>query len=321
MRTILRVGTTIGGIAFVMLYALQSAIALAVALGIILAGVSAGLGTAKWLERPWFGRQFAAGLRTGIIAVGMAGAGALLALLGQGPRSIDQLAARSHFFSVNLGPVIYKLSGAGWVGVDVLAIFVAMATGIAASVVITQVGAWTKSRRAIQAVARARIAAKGSGIDDRAGASSGRPFGGAGATPVSTPGRTGPQRIRTDSTFPFGDQPFAPPPATPPRFQEPATPPRFQEIDSTPRGMAQRQPSKGRPPSKARPAETQLTEAMREALATWAGDNDAADPAAPRSGSAESARARTPQPSEYLNSMPPSHGKRARKKQNTEWIN
>jgi hypothetical protein len=93
-----------------------------------------------------------------------------------------------------------------------------------------------------------------------------------------------------------------------------------------------------RRPSKARPAETQLNEAMREALATWAGDNAAAAPADPRPGSAEGTRARTsqpseypsgtppapakraPQPSEYLNSTPPASAKRARKKQNTEWI-
>jgi hypothetical protein len=301
MRTILRVGITVGGIAFVTLYALQSAIALAVAPGTILAGVCAGLGTAKWLERPWFGRQLAAGLRTGIIAVGMAGVGALLALLTQGPHSINQLAEQSHLFPVDLGPAINTMSGVGWIGVDILVISLSVAAGIAASVVIAQVGAWTKSRRAIQVVAQARLAAKESVYDDRAEVSG---LFGVASTPASTSARVGPQPRQADSSSPFGDQPIAPP----------ATSARFQKIEPAPQGAAQRRPSK------ARPAETQLNEAMREALATWAGDNAAAAPEDPRLGSAEGTRVRTPQPSQYLNSTPPAPGKRARKKQNTEWL-
>jgi hypothetical protein len=328
MRTILRVGITIGGIAFVALYALQSAIALAIAPGIIVAGVCAGLGTAKWLERPWFGRQFSAGLRTGIIAVGMAGVGALLALLTQGPHSIDQLTERSHLFPIDLGPAITMVSGIGWVGVDILVVSLSVAVGIAVSVVISQIGAWTKSQRAIQVVAQARLAAQGSVYDDRAGVSG--TFGNAG-TPVSTPARVGPPPRQDDSISPFGDQPWDQRSWDQP-FVPPVTSTRFQESGPTPKESAQRRPSK------ARPAETQLNEAMREALATWAGDATAAAPADPSLGSAEGARVRTPQPSnypnsapptpakraplpsEYLNSSPPAGGKRARKKQNTEWL-
>jgi hypothetical protein len=285
----------------VTLYALQSAIALAVAPGIILAGVCAGLGTAKWLERPWFGRQLAAGLRTGIIAVGMAGVGALLALLTQGPYSIDQLAERSHLFHLNLGPAINTLSGVGWIGVDILIISLAMVAGIAASAVIAQVGAWTKSRRAIQVVAQARLAATGSVNDDRAGVSG---WFGVDGTPASTPARVGPPPRQVDSIAPYGDQPLV----------LPATSARVPETPPTRSAPARRQPSK------ARPAETQLNEAMREALATWAGDNTAAAPADPSLGSPEGTRVRTPQPSEYLNSTPPAPAKRARKKQNTDWL-
>jgi hypothetical protein len=301
MRTILRVGITIGGIAFVTLYALQSAIALAVAPGIILVGVCSGLGAAKWLERPWFGRQLAAGLRTGIIAVGMAGVGALLALLTQGPHSINQLAERSRLFSVDLGRAINSLSGVGWVGVDILVISLAMGVGIAASMIVAQVGAWTKSRRAIQVVAQARLAATGSVIDDRAGVSGW--FGVAG-TPDSTPARVGPPPRQPDSIAPYRDQPLV----------LPATSGRAPEIPPTRSGAVRRRTSE------ARPAETQLNEAMREALATWAGDNAAAAPADPSLGSPEGTRARTPQPSKYLNSTPPAPGKRPRKKQNTEWL-
>jgi hypothetical protein len=319
MRTILRVGIIIGGTAFVTLYALQAAIALAVAPGVILAGVCAGLGTAKWLERPWFGRQLAAGLRTGIIAVGMAGVGALLALCTEGPHSTHQLAERSHLFRVDLGPAINTLSGIGWIGVDILVISLAMAAGIAAAMAIVQVGAWTKSRRAIQVVAQARLAATGAVYDDRPGVSG---WFGAASTPASTPARAGTQPRQVDSGSPYGDKPLA----------LPATSARVSEIGPTRSRAARRRTSE------ARPAENQLNEAMREALATWAGDNATAAPADPSLGSAESTRARTPQPSsypnstppapskraplpsEYLNSTPPAPSKRARKKQNTEWL-
>jgi hypothetical protein len=304
MRTILRVGITVGGVAFVTLFALQSAISLAVAAGIVLTGLCAGLGTAKWLERSWYGRQLAAGLRSGTIAVGMAGVGALLALLTQGTRSPGQLAERSHLFRFDLGPAIETVSGAGWVGVDLLVISLATIAGIALCMCVTQIGAWTKSRRAIQIVTQARLAAQGPFYDDRAGVSG--LFGVVGV-PASIPPHSrlaGPQPARADFASAFGDQSLIPP----------TTSARVQPIEPIPKGGTQRQPSK------ARPAESQLTEAMREALATWAGDNSAANEADPGSGSAESTRGRTPAPSNYLNSTPPAPAKRVRKKQNTDWL-
>src|SRR5437879_10380916 len=85
MRTIVRVCITIGGVGFVALFALQAVIALAVADCLLIVGLAAGLATAKWLERPWFGRQLIAGLRAGALAVGIAGAGALFSLFIIGP--------------------------------------------------------------------------------------------------------------------------------------------------------------------------------------------------------------------------------------------
>jgi hypothetical protein len=101
---------------------------------------------------------------------------------------------------------------------------------------------------------------------------------------------------------------LVPPEADPERFQ--ATEPALR--------------APGRRTSEARPAESQLTEAMREALATWASDSGTTGrreppPEMPLPGSPDS-KVRAPQPSAYLNSSPPVSNKRARKKQNTEWI-
>jgi hypothetical protein len=61
---------------------------------------------------------------------------------------------------------------------------------------------------------------------------------------------------------------------------------------------------------------------MREALATWAAENATTEQSDSTAAGPEEAggKARAPQPSAYLNSTPPAPSKRARKKQNTEWI-
>ncbi|MGO8946430.1 MAG: hypothetical protein ACLQUY_01950 [Ktedonobacterales bacterium] len=303
MRTILRVGITLGGVAFVTLFALQSAFALAVAPGIIVAGVFAGLGAAKWLERPWFGRQLAAGLRTGAIACGMAGVGALLALLTQGPHSVNSLAERSHLLQLDFGPLIDKLSGAGWVGVDLLAVALAMAAGITLSAAIAQLGAWSKSLRSIQVVNRARLAAQASLQDNRASISGLFGVSASAGMPPSA-GLTGAHPVPAGSGTTL---------ASP--TQLPAKPERFQPIEpATPPAASPRQPSS------ARPADSQLTQAMRDALATWAADTGTTKEAEPQEGGPTPPKARTPQPSNYLNSSPPVPAKRVRKKQDTDWL-
>src|SRR5262245_9958848 len=95
MRTVVRVGLITGVVGGGALYGLQRFVAVGVVLGIVAVGIVAGLGTAKWLEWPWYGRQLQAGLRAGGLACGLAGSGALLSLLITGPHDLDQLARRS----------------------------------------------------------------------------------------------------------------------------------------------------------------------------------------------------------------------------------
>jgi hypothetical protein len=322
MRTILRVGITVGGVAFVVLYPLESAIGLTIAPGIVLAGLLAGLGTAKWLERPWFGRQFDAGLRTGIIAAGMAGVSVLLASLRQGARSVDQLSATSHLIGIDLGPVLSHLTSVGWVGTDVLVIALTTGAGISLAILATELGALGKNRHAIQVVNEARLAAH-AGLQGEATS----------AAAISAPAAVGIHNLRTVPT---------PPPDLPAQARAsgasirpaasatPVTPlsnqrrvpaesdsERFQPTEPVLRAQGQRS-------SKARPADSQLTDAMREALATWASDTTKGrrEPATemPETSGPPDPRVRAPQPSAYLNSSPPVPSKRARKKQNTEWI-
>lgn len=160
MRTITRTGVTLSVIAALALYGVQLVAALAVALGVVLAGILSGLFVAKWLERDWYGRQFDAGARAGGIACGVGGLAALLYLLGQGPRTLPELAARSHIFGLSLAPLVRALSPLGWAGVDIVVMFGAMALGIVLAGVMTWVFGWGKSGRAVRVVAQARLAAQ-----------------------------------------------------------------------------------------------------------------------------------------------------------------
>ena len=166
MRIILRVGGILGGAGFVLLYALQTEVALVVAAGIVLAGLLAGLGAAKWLSRAWYGRQFKAGLRTGILAAGLAGLGALLSLFMLGPRDIPTLAARSHLAGFSLAPVVNALAFLTWVGADVVVILLAAALSCGLAAVVAQIAGWSKNAEAIRAVQQARLAAQSLNRDD-----------------------------------------------------------------------------------------------------------------------------------------------------------
>jgi len=336
MRTILRVGITVGGVAFVVLYPLQSAFGLAITPGIVFAGLVAGLGTAKWLERPWFGRQFDAGLRTGVIASGMAGVSVLLASLTQGTHPIDQLTANSHLIGIDLGPVISHLTAVGSAGVDILVVALATCLGVALAIVTTELGAIGKNRHAIQVVNQARLAAQ-AGLHGEAPS--------AAASSPSLPSAVGVHSVRAvqaplDTPAPArgsgaGGRPVAPAPATPPSNQRWAPPNADSERSSNqrwaPPDSERFQPTEpalpvlrpqGHRSSKARPADSQLTEAMREALATWASDSTSKGQREPEPETpvTPDPRVRAPQPSAYLNSSPPVPSKRARKKQDTEWI-
>ena len=313
MRTILRVGITVGGIAFVVLYPLQSVIGLAVAAGIVLAGFAAGLGTAKWLPRPWYGRQFTAGLRTSLIAVCMAGISVVLAAFNQGSNSESQLVASARVLGgSSLGPIVSRLAAAGWAVTTITVVTLAMLLGITLGVLATLLGAWGKNRHAIQVVNQARLAAQAGLYGDAS-----VPSSATGWTAHSSPGLR-PEPVPAESSWAAPSSPGQRPrsvPAEPPRFQQ-AEPSQFQQTEPA------LPVAGGRSPSNVRPADSQLTEAMREALATWATDNVAGSPSdATTAGPGDtSGKTRTSPPSAYLNSTPAAPSKRARKKQNTEWI-
>ncbi|HEX8032774.1 MAG TPA: hypothetical protein VF510_02955 [Ktedonobacterales bacterium] len=347
MRTIVRVGIIIGGVGFVALFALQAVIALAVAVCLLIVGLAAGLGTAKWLERPWFGRQLIAGLRAGALAVGIAGAGALLSLFIIGPQDKTVLAARSHLLTLNMAQWVKSLAILTWAGIDILTVLLAVLAGVALSALTTQVFAWSKNRRAIQVVTQARQAAQafsrvdpltassGSHSTGQASHFTGAPALSAGGDTTSTlSALTGAPRPATAQAAPTSStkskipatprRTLAPVPPTPPTGisgTQRAPLPRSKQVDEdypspTEPALptttdADEAPPFKRIPSKARPADSHLTEAMRDALATWASDNVAEETPGERSG---------PQPSAYLNSSRPLP-KRNRKKQDTrDWL-
>jgi hypothetical protein len=160
MRTITRIGATLSVVAALALYGVQLVAALGVAVGVILTGLLSGLSVAKWLERDWYGRQFSAGARAGAIACGVGGLSSLLYLLGQGPHSLADLAARSHLLGINLGPLILALAPLGWAGADGAVIVSATALGIIVSGLVALIAAASKSGRAVRVVAQARLAAQ-----------------------------------------------------------------------------------------------------------------------------------------------------------------
>ena len=114
MRTIRRPVILLGCIGFIALYILQYGVALAVTPLLLVMGVLVGLVVAKWLPWRWYGRQFAAGVRAGVVACGLSAAGVLLSLVGTGPHNVAALAARSHLLGIDLGRFVPVLGSAGW---------------------------------------------------------------------------------------------------------------------------------------------------------------------------------------------------------------
>lgn len=346
MRTIGRVGIIIGGVGFVALFALQAVIALAVADGLLIVGLAAGLGMAKWLERPWFGRQLMAGLRAGAFAVGISGTGALLSLLILGPQNKTVLAEHSHLLTFSLAQWIGSLGMLSWAGTDILTVLLAALAGVGISALTTQIFAWSKNRRAISVVMQARKAAqsfsRAEALTPATGTHTfGQNSGFTGAPVASGIGITGslgtltsaPRPATAQATPTTSVQPKAPGAARRTLAPAPATPPtRISGTQRAPLPPSKKVDAEYSAPtepalpaatdtdepqtyrrthSNAQPAGKQLTDAMRDALATWANDNVAEETPTERSG---------PQPSAYLNSSRPLP-KRNRKKQNTrDWL-
>lgn len=357
MRTIIRAGAVVGGVWFVALFALQSAVALVVLAGVVAAGVCAGLVIAKWLERGWYGRQLQAGLRAGAIASGAAGLASLVALLAMGPHDVKTLAAKSHAPGLRLGGVAHALGFAGYISADVLGVLLAVALGAGLSAVTAQIFAWSKSAKAIRIVAQARLAAQATRQDDdrapysTAGPSSpGQPvhaavllnqmatgaYGIAAPTSQSGMGATGGPVFPAASSMPRLSPEYAPPStpaATPgPTPAPPSTPPAARKATAAPTPAARPAPTPVSPEvaasdetladlfpgqesqaprrkdSRARPASADLTDAMREALAAWADDND------------DDPEERAAKKSEFLNAAAPAPKRGRRKNDTRDWL-
>lgn len=159
MRTIVRVGLFSGLIGAVVLALFAQAIGLSVAAGIVVAGAVAGLGSAKWLEWGWYGRQASASLRAALLACCLACGGALLGLLTTGPHSVAVLALHSHVLSLNLGHVAIRFAALGWAGIDVTIVLLSGIAGVVAGVVFGTTAAASKSAKAVRIVTQARLLA------------------------------------------------------------------------------------------------------------------------------------------------------------------
>ncbi|HKS70471.1 MAG TPA: hypothetical protein VJQ45_08620, partial [Ktedonobacterales bacterium] len=154
MRTLLPVGGIAGTLAGALALALVAQAGIAVAALITLAGLAAGLATAKWLPPAWYGRQFGAGLRAGLVACVIAVPATLIALLDLAPQGNAPLA---------FGPTSLA-SMAGPVGGGTTAIAVAVGVAALAALVLAafsaRIVANDKSARFVKAVTRAREASQ-----------------------------------------------------------------------------------------------------------------------------------------------------------------
>ena len=315
MRTITRTGVTLSVIAALALYGVQLVAALGVALGIILTGALVGLSVAKWLERDWYGRQLEAGVRAGAIACGVGGLSSLLYLLGQGPRSLPELAARSNVAGVDLAPLILPIGGLGWAGVDLVIISGATALGVMSAALIAQIVGWSKSGRAVRVVAQARLAAQAlQRVDARGAMTAGQRSSTLGpqlyatGAPVSAPAREA--REWEGLGLPGASSPAAP------RSWRPAAPPQ-----PTPTAR----PATIHRPSDARSAKEDLTDEARAALSTWEDDLDDLDgfdgfEGFDDEGKAVTEKVRTPNPSTFLTSPPPAKPRKRKRQDTGDWL-
>ena len=159
MRTIRRPVILLGCIGFIALYILQYGVALAVTPLLLVMGVLVGLVVAKWLPWRWYGRQFAAGVRAGVVACGLSAAGALLSLVGTGPHNVAALAARSHLLGIDLGRFVPVLGSAGWFIPYLLLTAFFTLGGVLLAGVVTQIVGWSKSVRTVRVIRQAHNAA------------------------------------------------------------------------------------------------------------------------------------------------------------------
>ena len=159
MRTIRRTIILLGCVGFVALYLLQPHVALAVTPLLLVVGALTGLAVAKWLPWAWYGRQFAAGVRGGVVATGIAAAGVLLSLVGGNPRQVDTIAAASHLPGVDFSGPVTALGGAGWFTPYLLLTSFFAVGGVLLAGIVAQVAGWNKSQRTVRVIREAHNSA------------------------------------------------------------------------------------------------------------------------------------------------------------------
>lgn len=159
MRTTRRTIILLGCIGFVALYILQYRAALAVTPLILVVGALAGLAAAKWLPWAWYGRQFAAGARAGVVVCALSAAGVLLSLIGSGESSIALVAERSHLLGIDFSPFVLSIGALGWFTPYLLLTLFFTVSGVLLAGVVTQVFGWSKSVGTVRVIREAHNSA------------------------------------------------------------------------------------------------------------------------------------------------------------------
>lgn len=358
MRTTRRTVILIGCIGFIALYILQYRLALAVTPLILLVGVLTGLAIAKWLPWAWYGRQFAAGVRAGAFACGLAAAGVILSLVGTGPHNVTALATRSQLPGISLANVVRSLGSTGWFTPYVLLTIFFAIGGVLVAGLVAQFAGWSKSVHTVRAIRQAHNAAASLHRSQTwAPASNSVPSVGGywntaipSSGPASHPGilaagvvvSTG-NPVATHA--PMSGAAFARTrgaqnavPQQNHTYLSPLPPLEFNEslplapLPAAPEAIPPRRTNSG-----AQPVQFAMTDELRNALDRWEGipeieddSGEHAEPAEPKKTAASKDPAaskpktpakRQPKASAYLNSSPPATPRRSRKKQNTrDWL-
>src|SRR5690348_723149 len=159
MRTIRRTVIVLGCIGFVIVFALQYVIALAATPLIAVVGIITGLVVAKWLPWAWYGRQYAAGVRGGLVACGLAAAGMLLSSVATGTRSAETLAERSHLSDIGLAQLVNGFGELAWFMPYLALTAVFTVGGILLAGVVAQVFGWSKNVRTVRVIREAHNSA------------------------------------------------------------------------------------------------------------------------------------------------------------------
>jgi hypothetical protein len=159
MRTIRRTVILLGCAGFIALYLLQLRVALAATPLLLVVGALTGLAVAKWLPWAWYGRQFAAGVRGGAVACGLAAAGVLLSLVGGKTPQVPAIAAESRLPGLNLAGIVTSLGGAGWFTPYLLLTACFALGSVLLAGIVARIASWNKSQRTVRVIREAHNSA------------------------------------------------------------------------------------------------------------------------------------------------------------------